>query len=351
MAYAGSATLFRMLRNALGTSILHVVNESRLAAENRNRGPHAPRPRSSRSPAVVLTLACAFLSLVACTTPRATAFVRAESLLPLRADTVPVAELSLGGAAKTRVLIDTGSEASLADESFAAAAQFPTHAYFWPRRLRGIGWTRTSRRYALLDVDLGPGAHAHDVALQLIDLHSLPVPGRGGADAPQALLGGNLLEALVSIFDGPAGEWLVVPPNQVNATLSRRYPGRRFVTMRVDWSGGAPVVRLQGPDGAPVAMLLDTGAEISVIGAKWDERYAFEPDTDRLRALMSRGLAAEFRGESPFRRVEGLRLGPRQLHFTAVRTPADRGILGNDVLRTFPFVLDGPRGLLHFPVD
>ncbi len=256
-----------------------------------------------------------------------------------------------GVGAPARVLVDTGSETSLADETFAAAAQLPTRAYFWPRRLRGIGWTRTANRYALLDIELGPAAEAHDVAMQLIDLHNLPVPGRGGADTPQALLGSNLLEVLVSVFDAPAGEWLIVPPGELSATLSRRYPNRRFVTMRVDWSGGTPVVRLQGPDGEPIPMLLDTGAEISVIGARWDERYSFAADTARLRALLSPEAASEFGGRSPFRRVEGLRLGPRPLQFTAVRTASDRGILGNDVLRTFPFVLDGPRRLLYFPID
>ena len=293
-------------------------------------------------------LAATFLLATACATPRATGFVRAEAVLPLRADTVPVTALSLGGS-ETQVLVDTGSETSLADERFAAMAQLPVRRYFWPRRLRGIGWTRTSRQYALLDVEFGPGAHARDVAMQLIDLHNLPVPGRGGADAPQALLGGNVLHAFVSIFDAPAGEWLIVPPAQLDRTLARRYPGQRFVTMRLDWSSGAPVVRLQGPDGEPVPMLLDTGAEISVLGTRWAERYEFEPDEARLRALT--GRAGGDGRPSPFLKVDSLRLGPRSLSFTAVRTSADRGILGNDVLRTFPFVLDGPRGLLSFPVD
>ena len=296
---------------------------------------------------------CAVLAgpLAACATPRASAFVREASVVALRRDTVPVARLDVGHARGVDVLLDTGSETSIVDDRFARSAELPTRTYLFPRKLRGIGWTRRSSQYALIDgLALGDGARADDVAMQLVDLRNLPVPGRGGDELPPIVLGGNVLEALVTLFDAPRGEVVFVPTGDVRATLRARYPGTRWESLPVDWQDGAPVAVLTAPDGGGIPMLLDTGAELSVIGDEWVQRHGFARDP----AAESRLFGSRFEGRppesAPVRRVDGVRLGTLPLSFPAVRTPGRRGILGNDVLRTFPFVLDGPRGLIAFPV-
>lgn len=322
------------------------MSDTSPAADNRAAARGIPR-RALCGALLVVAIAVA---TAGCATPRPKAFVRAEAILPLRSDTVPVTVLQLGPDAPARVLVDTGSETSGADDLFAAEANLTTKSYLFPRRLRGIGWTRSSTSYALIDpLPLGEGAEVRRVALQLIDLRNLPVPGRGGDEMAQVLLGANVLRELVTIFDARAGELVIVPPGNLTATLARRYPGVEFVTMRVDWTSGTPHVRLAGPDGDLLPMLLDTGAEISVIGETWIERFELPPDDARLRELVAPEVADQIGDDSPFRRVDGLTLGPRRLAFTAVRTRGKRGILGNDVLRTFPFALDGPRSLIVFP--
>jgi hypothetical protein len=76
---------------------------------------------------------------------------------------------------------------------------------------------------------------------------------------------------------------------------------------------------------------------LSIVSVPWADALGFEETRD---------------GDGPPRcDVDGVVLAGRRLRYTAFRIGTLRGILGNDVLRDFPFVLDGPGRRILLPAS
>ncbi len=306
---------------------------------------------------VALLSPVALLSLVAlgaCTTPPTSMTVRSESSVPLEPDTVPVITLTLGSSRPAPFLVDTGASVSLVDDAWSAANGLTESRYLVPRRMRGIGWQRTVWSHArVAQVQLGDGATAHDVELALVDLRNLPVPG-AEQSRPVGILGADLLRVSVTLFDARRGELRFLAADPIEERLAVLYPQTSWRSVRVEWKDDTPVIALTAADGGNMRMLLDTGAELSVIAARWDRTLGLEADEERaaeIAEIFATRDRAVLRDDLPFRRVTGVSLAGVPLEFSALRVGAERGILGNDVLRHLSFVLDGPGGRLLVAQD
>ena len=307
--------------------------------------------RLPRLRTLLLTLGA--LLFTACATPTPVVKLRGvDTSLELVPDTVPFVRLSLNGTPEAPFLLDTGAETSLADRGWSARRGLESTGYFFPRTLQGIGWRRhVTARLAETHVELGADGTADRVTFQLLDLAGLRVPGED-TTRPVGLLGVEVFRHVALLFDAPNGVVRVIRPDVLNERLNELYPNTAWTAVPIERTEDLAVVHLTTDNGATARMLLDTGAEVTVVDRAFAEAALSLPDyrgDEQLAATLRGDASGERSRRHPHRLLFGVHLGPRELHFPAVQVDTKRGILGYDVLRTFPWVLVGDR--LYVPID
>ena len=113
----------------------------------------------------------------------------------------------------------------------------------------------------------------------------------------------------------------------------------------VPFTGGAPVVIQARLNGVPLSLLLDTGADRTVIAPTALTRAGINPDGGTpIRISGVTGSAAATLVAVPLLDVAGARVGPLSVIVHDVPSDSFDGLLGRDVLDAFTVTFDAAAG-------
>jgi predicted aspartyl protease len=152
-----------------------------------------------------------------------------------------------------------------------------------------------------------------------------------------AIVGQDFLAALVLVVDGERREVELVPAQQRAEALERRWPGREWRALELDYAGGCPYVELELEGGQTARLMVDTGAVVSAVPSEVLERIGSDAVG---RAKVSGRIGGE--QTSDLHRIESLRIAGWDVALAATARDGSTGLLSMDVLDLFPVAIDGP---------
>jgi hypothetical protein len=255
----------------------------------------------------------------------------AAVVLPVESRRMPVVRVYIPGAGLASMLLDTGAERTLVDTEAARRLGLELLDYRVPlavtrggKRVGSIDrWTRIER------LELSR-ATASDLSPPVTDLRHL----YRGLDG---IVGQDVLSSWGVAFDGGRSEIRLLPPEDVpELVAAHERAGTTLTRLPLTWWRGVPVVELEMSDGTLVEMVVDTGASTTALPADLLREQGLRP-----RGTLPRAHVAGWE-QAPIYRVEGMRLGGRELSGWVLSFDGERGYLGYDLLSRMVSVIDAP---------
>jgi len=277
-------------------------------------------------------LVCAFLlALAACASnPRVT--LPDSVTLPMRDYVVPVVPAQAGGESFD-VLLDTGAARTAIDAEDASKLGLEVDWWPFPMVLsNGLDQKWVWHRATIDRLELG-AARFEGARVPAFDVRKLlEEPG-----AMAAIVGQDLLRSVVLVVDSELREVELVPSEQRAAALERRWPGRTWRSLELDYMGGCPTVELDLGAGVRARMIVDTGAVFSTLPRGVLERLG---TTVMGSATVSGRIGGARR--SDLHVLEPVHFAGWDIAMAVPALESPKGLLGMDVLDLLPIAIDGP---------
>ncbi|MFO0984276.1 MAG: pepsin/retropepsin-like aspartic protease family protein [Planctomycetota bacterium] len=278
------------------------------------------------------------LSVPACAFPEPSTEVRGASVLPLEPCVLPTVRGHVSGRGSGRFVIDTGATATVLDEADAAGSfGLVLHRYLVPRFVRGGNGHDTITHYADRQALVLGSATIRCSEIPVLDLHAIV------AEA-SVVVGEDVLRRLVMLFaPAPRQVSILSPAEDLASRLARAAPRACWTPLRFRWEGGLPIIDLELAAAHRVPMLIDTGAEFSMIttAVRRDLGLSVPAGQFHLAGSIGGGYDGALYG------LPAWRLGGWEVETVfAENQTLDYGVLGFDILGAIPFAFDGPGATL-----